>query len=57
MDLCKEIISQYKDYISFKDKLNKEKNQISVIAEMKKSSPSAGIIIENSVYMMGGLLH
>ena len=47
VDLCKEIISQYKDYISFKDKLNKEKNQISVIAEMKKSSPSAGIIIEN----------
>jgi len=46
VSLCKEIISQNKNFISFKDKLNKEKNQISVIAEMKKSSPSAGTIIE-----------
>ena len=46
VDLCKKKISEYKDFINFKDKLNKEKNQISVIAEMKKSSPSAGTIIE-----------
>ena len=46
VDLCKKKISEYKDFINFKDKLNNEKNQISVIAEMKKSSPSAGTIIE-----------
>ena len=38
-------ISTYRNYLSFKDKLTEKK--ISVIAELKKSSPSAGIIIQN----------
>ena len=41
----KNKISSYKNYLNFKDKL--KKNQISVIAEIKKASPSAGIIMEN----------
>ena len=36
----KKRISSYKNYLNFKDKL--KKNQISVIAEIKKASPSAG---------------
>ena len=38
-------ISLYKNYFNFKNKLKEKK--ISVIAEIKKASPSAGIIIEN----------
>ena len=41
----KKKISSYKNYLNFKDKL--KMNKISVIAEIKKASPSAGIIIEN----------
>ena len=41
----KKRISSYKNYLNFKDKL--KKNQISVIAEIKKASPSAGVIIED----------
>ena len=41
----KKKISSYKNYLNFKDKL--KKNKISVIAEIKKASPSAGIIVEN----------
>ena len=41
----KKKISSYKNYLNFKDKL--KENKISVIAEIKKASPSAGIIIEN----------
>ncbi len=41
----KKRISSYKNYLNFKDKL--KKNQISVIAEIKKASPSAGVIVEN----------
>ena len=41
----KKKISSYKNYLDFKDKLKKDK--ISVIAEIKKASPSAGIIIDN----------
>ena len=43
-DLEKKI-SSYKNYINFKDKLTNKK--ISVIAEIKKASPSAGIIIQD----------
>ena len=41
----KKKVSSYKNYLNFKDKL--KENEISVIAEIKKASPSAGIIIEN----------
>tara|TARA_B100000945_G_scaffold286765_1_gene257883 strand:+ start:645 stop:1439 length:795 start_codon:yes stop_codon:yes gene_type:complete len=41
----KKKINLYKNYINFKDNL--KDNKISVIAEIKKASPSAGIIIEN----------
>ena len=40
-----KIISTYNNFLNFKDKLKEKK--ISVIAELKKSSPSAGIIIQN----------
>ena len=43
-NLKKRILS-YKNYLGFKEKL--ENNEISVIAEIKKASPSAGIIVEN----------
>ena len=41
----KKKVSSYKNYLNFKDKL--KKNEISVIAEIKKASPSAGVIVEN----------
>ena len=41
----KKNISKYEDYLNFKNKL--KKNKVSVIAEIKKASPSAGIIVEN----------
>ena len=41
----KNKISSYKNYLNFKNKL--KKNEISVIAEIKKASPSAGIIVKN----------
>ena len=41
----KKRISLNKNYLSFKDKLKKD--EISVIAEIKKASPSAGVIVEN----------
>ena len=42
-------ISQYKPYLNFKNKIikNNSNNKTSIIAEIKKASPSAGIIIEN----------
>ena len=44
-----ELINKNKDYINFKKKVedNLNNNKISIIAEIKKASPSAGIIIEN----------
>ena len=41
----KKRISSYKNYLNFKDRL--KKNEVSVIAEIKKASPSAGIIVKN----------
>ena len=41
----KKNISKYEDYLNFKNKL--KKNKVSVIAEIKKASPSAGIIVKN----------
>ena len=43
-DLKKNIF-KYEDYLNFKNKL--KKNKVTVIAEIKKASPSAGIIVEN----------
>ena len=44
-----EKIDQNKSFINFKDKIQKniDGNKISLIAEIKKASPSAGIIINN----------
>ena len=44
-----ELIDTNKTFINFKEKIknNIKKNKFSIIAEIKKASPSAGIIIEN----------
>ncbi len=44
-----ELIDKNSDYINFKEKIenNIKKNKISIIAEIKKASPSAGIIIND----------
>jgi indole-3-glycerol phosphate synthase len=44
-----KLISENKTYIDFKSKIqnNLKNNKTSIIAEIKKASPSAGIIIEN----------
>jgi len=45
IEYLKRKISSYNNYLNFKDKLNDKK--ISVIAEIKKASPSAGIIVKD----------
>jgi len=49
LESLKEKIDQNKTYNDFKKKIedNITKNKISLIAEIKKASPSAGLIIEN----------
>jgi len=44
-----EMINENKSFINFKDKIqnNINNNKISLIAEIKKASPSAGIIVKN----------
>jgi indole-3-glycerol phosphate synthase len=44
-----KLISENKTYIDFKSKIqnNLKDNKTSIIAEIKKASPSAGVIIEN----------
>jgi len=41
----KKKISSYNNCLNFKDKLNQ--NKVSVVAEIKKASPSAGVIVED----------
>ncbi|MDC0153048.1 indole-3-glycerol-phosphate synthase [Candidatus Pelagibacter sp.] len=49
IDSLKNKINENKSFINFKEKIenNIKNNKISIIAEIKKASPSAGIIIEN----------
>ena len=49
LENLKKKINQYKPYLNFKNKIikNNSSNKTSIIAEIKKASPSAGIIIEN----------
>ena len=49
IESLKKKIEEYKSFINFKEKIksNELENKISIIAEIKKASPSAGLIIEN----------
>ena len=49
LNTLNEQIDQNKTFINFKDKIQKniDNNKISLIAEIKKASPSAGIIIDD----------
>jgi indole-3-glycerol phosphate synthase len=49
LDALNEKIDQNKSFINFKDKIqnNVDNNKISLIAEIKKASPSAGVIMGN----------
>ena len=49
IESLKTKIDENESFINFKEKIknNQLKNKISIIAEIKKASPSAGLIIEN----------
>ena len=49
LESLKELISSNKTFINFKEKIvnNIKNNKISIIAEIKKASPSAGVIIKD----------
>ena len=49
IDFLKETIDKNNSYINFKEKIQKNiiQDKISIIAEIKKASPSAGVIIDN----------
>ena len=49
LDSLDELINANKTFINFKEKIenNIKNNKISIIAEIKKASPSAGILIKD----------
>jgi len=47
IEMLEKKISSYTNFIDFKKKLKNESSKISVIAEIKKSSPSAGVIVDD----------
>ena len=49
IELLKNKISKYKAFFNFKEKItnNVKNNKISIIGEIKKASPSAGLIFDN----------
>ena len=48
-DSLQELLKSNKTFINFKEKIenNLKKNKFSIIAEIKKASPSSGIIVDN----------
>ena len=49
LDYLNELLKSNKTFINFKEKIesNYKKNKLSIIAEIKKASPTAGIIVDD----------